>query len=161
MLRCLTNTSLRRRLREFAGLMMLLACADACYRFTPLSTVEAPVGREVRVDLTDAGAVQLAPLIGERIASVDGRTAQASDTALVMIVSATNSRSGRTVHWNGEQIVVPRSAISRFQGKQVDKPRSWMLAGVVVLGAAILDSAFGLGIGLDGLLGGLGNGGRK
>lgn len=134
-------------------LAILAPATGGCYRLSPIeSTPDA--GREVRVDLTDAGSTRLASLIGPRIESLDGRAVQATDSSLVLAVSATIARSGMSVHWSNERVDVPRTAIARVRGRQLDRKRTWLMAAVGVVGVIAIGEAFGLGSGLAGLISG-------
>src|SRR6185436_15290573 len=53
--------------------VLLLVATSACYRYTPITAEPENVGAEVRLRLTDAGSVQLAPMIGSQVESIDGR----------------------------------------------------------------------------------------
>jgi hypothetical protein len=155
--------ALRRR-RWLTGLLLSpTACATAlgCYRYTPIDTAPEP-GREVRVDLTDAGSLKLAPYIGPRIEALDGRALQSTDSSLVLAVKATIGRSGESVSWSDERLDVPTSAIARLRGRQLDRGRTWMVSGLGVIGVVLLGEAFGMGHGFDGLIGrGRGGSGKQ
>jgi len=84
--------------------------SGACYRYTPIDSPSPALGTEVRVRLTDAGAITLAPLVGNRIEVVDGRISSIADTAVTLSVTGTTDRLGSEVTWKGEQVSFPRSA---------------------------------------------------
>ena len=133
----------------------------ACYQYTPLTTVAPESGTELRVDLTDAGAVRLAPAIGQAIESIDGRSVAVSDTSLLLTVSATIGRGGYTVQWNNERVDVPKSAISRVLSRRMDRKKTYLVSGLTVAGVFLLGKAFGRGNDLASLLGGGGTGSKQ
>ncbi len=135
--------------------------AIGCYRFTPIEGTSPAPGQEVRLSLSDEGAVRLAPLIGPRIGAIDGRVMQSTDTALVLAVQAVVAQGGRSMAWNMERLSVPRSAVASVGTRTLDRRRTWIVAGLSVVGALALGEVFGLGTGFDGLLGGGGGGGKK
>ena len=47
--------------------------SGACYRYTPIDSSSPALGSEVRLRLTDQGAIAMAPLVGNRIEVVDVR----------------------------------------------------------------------------------------
>ena len=102
----------------------------------------------------------MAPMIGPRIEAIDGKIVEPGDTAIVLAVQAVVAQTGRSMNWNQERLTVPRSAISSIRTRTLDRKRSWIVAGLSLVGAIALGEAFGLGNGFDGLLGG-GNGGGK
>lgn len=137
----------------------LVAAGIGCYRFTPIKG-GAPMGTDVRMELTDAGAVRLAPLIGPRIAAIDGRTVAESDSALEVAVQAVVDRGGRSMPWSLERLAVPYQAIAALKQRTLDTGRSWLVAGLTVAGALLVADAFDL-VGSGGFFRRGDSGGRK
>jgi hypothetical protein len=124
--------------------------SGACYRYTPIDVPSPALGSEVRVRLTDAGAVALAPLVGNRIETVDGRVSSVADTAVTLAVTATTDRVGSEVPWKGETVVFPRSAVASVEQKHLDRGKSYLVGGI----AAGLVAAIGVGFSVTGSGGG-------
>ena len=141
------------------ALFLTLASAG-CYKLTPIEASVPDAGTEVRVRLTDAGSVRLDPLIGARIVAVDGRTLQTNDSAIVLAVVAVVGQNGRSMAWSQERLSVPRDAVSSLLTRSLDKRKTWLVAGLSVLGALALGDVFGLGTGYGGFFG-IGGGGGK
>lgn len=120
--------------------------AGGCYRYAPMDVESPALGSPVRVQLTDAGALTMAPLIGARIESVDGRITSAADTGLTLSVTGTIDRFGNEVPWRGEQVMIPRAALAGFQRRTLDRKRSYLFGGVAVG----LVAAVGVGFGISG-----------
>src|SRR5688572_25441578 len=99
---------IRSRIRRAIAFCVL---ANGCYRFTPIEGTSPEPGRDVRLSLSDEGAVRMAPLIGPRIGAIDGRVMESSDTALVIGVQAVVAQGGRSMAWNMERLTVPRNAV--------------------------------------------------
>lgn len=146
---------------RFVAAVAAVVTAGGCYRLTPIEGSTPAAGLEVRLSLSDEGSVRLAPLIGPRIGAIDGRALESSDTAIVLAVQAVVAQSGRSMPWSQERLVVPRSAVTSVRTRTLDRKRSWLAAGAGVVGAIALGEAFGLGIGVDGLLGRGGTGGKR
>jgi hypothetical protein len=144
----------------FALLSLVLALAS-CYRFSPIEGGTPDRGQEVRLDLTDEGSVRLAPMIGPRISAIDGKVVESADTAIVLAVQAVVAQTGRSMNWSQERLTVPRSAVSSIRTRTLDRKRSWIVAGLSVVGVIALGEVFGFGNGFDGLLGGGDGGGKK
>ena len=142
-------------------LLSLVLVASSCYRFTPIEGATPAPGQEVRLFLSDEGSVRMAPLIGPRIEAIDGRIVQTTDTALVIAVEAAVTQGGRAMTWSMERLTVPRSAVSSIRTRTLDRRKSWIVAGLGVVGAIALGEAFGLGSGFGGFLGVGGGGGKK
>lgn len=146
------------------GVTVVTCCtvaASGCYRLAPIEGSTPAPGREVRLSLSDEGSVRLAPLIGPRIGAIDGRALESSDTALVVAVQAVVAQGGRSMPWSLERLSVPRSAVSSIRSRTLDRRKTWIVAGLSVVGAIALGDVFGLGTGFDGLLGRGNNGGRR
>jgi hypothetical protein len=154
-------TKSRRPTFALVRLLPLALAAAGCYRFSPIDGVTPDRGQEVRLELTDEGSVRLAPMIGPRISAVDGKIVEPGDTAIVVAVQAVVAQTGRSMAWSQERLAVPRSAISSIRTRTLDRKRSWIVAGLGVVGAIALGEVFGLGNGFDGLLGGGGGGGKR
>jgi hypothetical protein len=142
-------------------LLPLVLAVASCYRFSPIPGVTPDRGQEVRLELTDEGSVRMAPMIGPRIGAIDGKVIEPGDTAIVLAVQAVVAQSGRSMNWSDERLTVPRSAVSSVRTRTLDRKRSWIAAGLTVVGAIALGEVFGIGNGFDGLLGAGGGGGKK
>ena len=141
-------------------MVLLLVVASSCYRFTPIEGGAPAPGQEVRLSLSDEGSVRMAPLIGPRIEAIDGRIVRTTDTSLVIAVEAAVTQGGRSMAWSMEQLTVPRSAVSSIHTRTLDRRKSWIVAGLGVVGAIALGDVLGPGSGFGGFLGN-GNGGGK
>jgi hypothetical protein len=139
----------------------LLVIVTGCYRLTPVDGGAPTQGLEVRLSLSDEGSVRMAPLIGPRIAAIDGRVLEAGDTSYVLAVSAVVGQGGRSMAWSNERLTVPRTAVPSVQTRTLDRKRTWIAAALGLVGAIALGEAFGLGTGFDSLLGSGGDGGKK
>jgi len=147
-------------MRRFLVVLMTMGSA-ACFNYTPITKPVPNAGTDIRIDLTDAGSVQLAPTIGQRIEALDGKLVEQSPAALVLHVTGAIDRGGLTIHWNGERVDVPRSAIESVQTRQLSVARSSLAGALGVAGAFLVGAAFGVTSGIPGLHGVFGGGGRK
>ena len=120
--------------------------SGACYRYTPIDSPAPALGSEVRLRLTDAGAITMAPLVGNRIELVDGHISSVSDTAVTLSVTQTTDRLGSEVTWKGEQVVFPRTTVSGFERRSLDKGKSYLMGGIT----AGLVAAVGIGFSISG-----------
>ncbi|HEX6316125.1 MAG TPA: hypothetical protein VFZ73_14745, partial [Gemmatimonadaceae bacterium] len=61
------------------------------------------------------------------------------DTAYLVAMSATLKRSdSRPTIWTGEQLVIPRDAVNRFELRELDRSRTMRAAALYTLGVATL-----------------------
>jgi len=144
-----------------SAVALLVAVASGCYRLTPIEGPTPVTGLEVRLGLSDEGSVRLAPLIGPRIGAIDGRAMDSNDSAIVLAVQAVVGQGGRSMPWSLERLSVPRSAVVSLQGRTLDRKKTWLAAGLGVIGVIAIGEAFGLGTGFDGVFGWIGGGGDK
>jgi hypothetical protein len=144
-----------RRFRLASALCLVFA--GACYQSVPVDSGAVTVGREVVLDLTDRGAIELASQLGVQLRSVAGRVNTVSADRYDVSVTQTTSRSGVETIWRGESAVIQRQYVDRLYERRVDRKRTWIVAGLTIAGAVLTGEAFGIDTGLDGLLGG----GRK
>jgi hypothetical protein len=147
-------------LRAATATLVLFTSVSGCYRLTPIEGSTPEPGRDVRLSLSDEGSVRMAP-DRARIAAIDGRAMESTDTALVVAVQAVVAQGGRSMAWSMERLSVPRGAVSSIRTRTLDRKKTWIVAGLSVIGALALGDAFGLGTGFDGLLGGGNNGGKR
>ena len=120
--------------------------SGACYRYTPIDSSSPALGSEVRLRLTDAGAIVMAPLVGNRIELIDGHVSSVADTAVTLSVTQTTDRLGSEVTWKGEQVVFPRTAVAGLERRSLDKGKSYLMGGIT----AGLVAAVGIGFSISG-----------
>jgi len=120
--------------------------SGACYRYTPIDSSSPALGSEVRLRLTDQGAIAMAPLVGNRIEVVDGHISSVSDTAVALSVTQTTDRLGSEVTWKGEQVVFPRATVAGLERRSLDKGKSYLMGGIT----AGLVAAVGIGFSITG-----------
>jgi hypothetical protein len=124
--------------------------SGGCYRYTPIDSPSSALGSEVRVRLTDAGAVTLGPLVGNRIELVDGVISSVADSGLTLSVTSTTDRLGVEVPWKGEAVLFPNSALAGVERRSLDRGKSYLVGGIT----AGLVAAVGIGFGISGSGGG-------
>ena len=145
-------------------LVRLVCCAPAaallsgCYEYAAARGAAPPLaGREVRVELTDAGTAALAPSVGPGVTSLVGRLVASDDSALTVAVESTVKRNGLEDLWKGENVSVQRAQVAVLQERAFSKSKTAVASGLAVaLGVAFYAA---LGGSLGGGSGGPGNGG--
>ncbi|HVE78132.1 MAG TPA: hypothetical protein VNA89_04705, partial [Gemmatimonadaceae bacterium] len=81
----------------------------ACFSYRPVTTVARPAGSRVNVLLSDAGAIRLAPRIGERVSNVEGTVLASDGDSLTLALALVRRRGEGTVGWAGERITLHRA----------------------------------------------------
>jgi hypothetical protein len=120
---------------------------SGCYSYLPVPSAVARPGAEVRVLLTDAGSVAMAPLIGPRAITLDGVIDRTGGDSVVLRMRRVTNMGGEESAWAGERLAIPASTIASVRQKQLSGTRSALAAavGAGVLTAVILASGSGGG----------------
>jgi hypothetical protein len=122
--------------------------AASCTAYTPIHGVEATPGYDVRVRLSDKGAVDLAQRIGPRARQLEGTLKQVTDSSMLVSVRRVVREGGGEDTYNGQEISIPSQDIETAETSRTSVPRSILAAG------AILASAFLVAKGAGDLSGG-------
>lgn len=137
-IRSLTLLTRLRASRLAAATMLLAPMSVSCYTYLPQSSTAGP-GADVRVTLTDAGSLAIAPLVGPRIASLDGRVDRVDSDSLVLRVRKSTTMAGAENGWAGERLSIPATAVSNVFQKRLSTTRTAIAAAV---GVGLLAAAF-------------------
>jgi hypothetical protein len=126
--------------------------AVSCTSYRPIRAGEALPGYDVRVDLTDRGAVNLAPRIGPRARQLDGTISKVTDSSLVLSVRRVVREAGGEDSYSGEEIPLKSEDFETVEASRTSVPRSILTAGAVI--ASVFLVAKGAGNASGGQTGG-------
>ena len=129
-----------------------IVLAAGCYEYVPPPEGRPATGRDVRVQLTDAGTAAVAPVVGPRVVAVDGRLTAISDSALTLAATGTTKENGVEDLWRGEQVIVPRAYVASVAQRAFSRRRTVTAS---VIGLALTAGAYAL-IGPGGVSGSAG-----
>jgi hypothetical protein len=104
----------------------------SCYDYRPLAPAIVPAGEDVRLDLTDQGRIDVAPMAGAGVDRVDGTVDQVGDSSLVLRVAAVRRR-GTDESWMGERLRIARQDVEAMSVKHISVWRTAGLVGAVAL----------------------------
>jgi hypothetical protein len=130
-----------RRIKALVAAMVLLPGATGCYESLAARTAVVPPGTRVSLAITDRGRVALGPKMGEGVLRLNGTVAQASDSMYVVRISSVDYAAAPTGHWAGEEVQVPRDYVAGVSEQRLSRKRSWLMAGIVVGGIAVVAAA--------------------
>ncbi len=119
-------------------------CAAGCYMERPLQDPTPVPSTRVLAQLTDSGTVALSNALGPGALGVEGVVASADAQSWTLQMVRVNHRDGRIIEWNREPVNFPRNLLTQPMVKVLDKKRSWLAAGGIVIGAFILAQTFDL-----------------
>jgi hypothetical protein len=134
-------------LPRFSRPALLLAAVHAvtaCRVYVPLAQPPPPGGRIV-VDLTDAGARELADRIGAGAAAVEGDLVEATDSTLGLNVRTVRKRNGVESFWSGEPVRVPRQFVAHLGERRLSRGRTALAIGALFAAAGVLAVVVGSG----------------
>ncbi len=127
-----------RRTRSTVALLLLVPQLAGCFQYVPATTEAVPAGSRISFGVTDPGRVALADAVGPGVQRIEGRLVSTTDTALVLSVLTVEHVDLRVpLKWRGEQVAIQRSYITDVREWRVSKSRSWLLAGLIAVGAVV------------------------
>ncbi|MFL5479144.1 MAG: hypothetical protein ACJ79X_09015 [Gemmatimonadaceae bacterium] len=109
--------------------MNLLACTE----YTPVrGTVDPATPAEVRVTLTDAGQLAVAPRIGLRAHQIEGTLQAMTDSSLSLSVHKVSREGGIEDAYAGEQLSLSARDFGAVEKRGTSVIRSLLLAGAII-----------------------------
>jgi hypothetical protein len=139
-----------RQVRAVVAGLLLLPSATGCYTSVPVWEGTPAPNAEITMGLSDRGRTTLAAQLGPGARRISGRLVQASDSAYIVRVTGveyiSNSYAGT---WSGEQVVVSRDLVSGITERRFSRSRSWIAAGIAVVGVALVSTIAIKGFGTD------------
>ncbi|MGZ3332741.1 MAG: hypothetical protein ACXU9O_13025 [Gemmatimonadaceae bacterium] len=130
------NITLIKRVRT-ALLSAPFVLTVSCTVYTPVHGVEATPGNDVRLRLTDKGAVDLAPRIGPRARTLEGTLRQVTDSSMVVSVRRVSREDQGEDTYNSLEITIPSQDIETAETSKTSAPRSILAAGAVIATALL------------------------
>jgi hypothetical protein len=94
-------------------------------------------GYNVRVTLSDQGAVDLTPKIGARARQLEGTLRQTSDSSIVLSVKRVTREGGGDDNYDSLDVPIPARDIAAVERSQTSVSRSVLTAGAIVATALL------------------------
>ena len=127
---------------SLVSLLLLAGASSACYVQRPLDNpIPAPSTRIV-AQVTDSGAVAVGNRLGPGAMEVEGVVSTADESSWNLNMLRVSYRGGTSSAWNREVVTFPRFALSNATERRLDKPRSWIVAGLIGAGAILASQLF-------------------
>ena len=133
------------KIAKISAFIFCCALSSGCYKEQPLETLPPAPAMRLTVELTDSGTVTMSNAIGAGALSVEGVVASANEQQWTLQMLRVNHRDGRAIDWNHEAVAFPSNVLVRPTVKVLDKNRSWLAAGGIVVGAFIVARALDIG----------------
>jgi hypothetical protein len=122
---------------------VLFLSTTSCTAYTPIHGIETAPGNNVRVRLSDKGAVDLVPSIGPRARQLEGTLKQLTDSAMVVSVRRVTREGGGEDTYDGQDISIPSQDIETAEASRTSVPRSVLAAGGILASAFLVAKGAG------------------
>jgi len=119
------------------ALLLTLVVLTGCFSYAH-TPGPAPLGRDVEIELTDAGSANMARLVGPNVISIRGRTTEVRGDSLHLAVESILKRRGTDELWSNEPLAIAHSDISSVSTRRFSVARSSLLALTVIGGAVVV-----------------------
>ena len=127
---------------KFAVALFSTAALSACYTQTPISEFPPAPSTRMIAQVTDSGVVAMANAIGPSAVEVEGVVQGFANDTLRIQMLRVDHRGGASVSWSREIVPFPRYALKSPTTNRLDRKRSWLAAGGIVVGAFLASKAF-------------------
>jgi hypothetical protein len=132
------------------ALWVAVPVSQGCYSYVPIETNTPPLGETVALEITDQGRAVLADRFGQGLLRVEGLVTEVDSEIVALSVFRVSQLSGNS-RWSGETVRVGRGYVGRFERRQLSRPRTFLLAGGLIGGFAVVVVSQGLfGTGAEG-----------
>jgi hypothetical protein len=136
------TTPIHKRVRT-ALLSAPLIMTASCTVYTPVRGVEAAPGYDVRLHLSDKGAVDLAPKIGPRARQLEGTLRQVTDSSMLVSVRRVSREDQGQDTYESLEITIPSQDIETAETSKTSVPRSVLAAGAIIASAFLVAKGAG------------------
>lgn len=123
--------------RTLLLLLGVIIVSSGCFTYVNADPGRVVPGRDVRVELTDAGTAGLAALVGPSTRAIDGRVTHFDTAALQLAVTQTTDQRNFERLWRGEPVTVPHAFIARLEQRKFSLTRTALLAGGIVAATVV------------------------
>ncbi len=117
-----------------------------CVQYTPVELAAVPPTQEVRVSVTNEGALRLARRLGRITDDVTASVAPRSNDSIAVTIWLGKDYPGTQFENVRETIVLPRDEVASLRLRQLSKWRTAALSAAALVGTLVLaDQIFQLG----------------
>jgi hypothetical protein len=116
----------------FVALLMFLLAG--CYTYRPLISPEPVAGTRVSAELTEEGSRDLSGKIGPAVEHVEGDVLRVDSAGIQLSVLQVEGFRGIESDWNGEPVLLPRTAVAGWQQRRFSVGGTGFVGGLVLGG---------------------------
>jgi hypothetical protein len=135
---------------------VLISLCVACQTYSAVPFAGVRPGNDVRLTVTNEGSLSVAPTVGRNVAWVEGRVQSVDTSGITLRVESVSRGEDIDEKVDSSTVRLASSGISVAELRSFDKPKSFLVAGLITAGAIAAASAssaagfFGLGHGGSG-----------
>jgi len=130
--RCSRREWFNMRSARTAVLVCSVLCG--CYTYRPLVSPEPVAGIRVSAELTSEGSQDLSGKIGPAVEYVEGEVLRVDSTGIELAVLQVEGFKGNQSDWNGEPVLLPRTAVAGWQQRRLSVGGTGFVGGLVLGG---------------------------
>lgn len=122
--------------RRFRGIALLsvVHVLAGCYTFAPARVEDARPDQSVRVRLAPVEAARLADFADPTTRTVQGRMVEATADSVLLLVPSHSEVRGTRVETLFQRVQVGRAGVLELELKSLDRPRTYLVSGLVFVG---------------------------
>lgn len=113
---------------------LVISALCGCYTYRPLTSPEPVAGTRVSAELTQEGSRDLSGQIGAGVEHVEGEVLRVDSAGIQMSVLQVAGFRGIQSDWNGEPVVIPRTAVAGWQQRRLSVGGTGFVGGLVLGG---------------------------
>ena len=113
---------------------LLVFALCGCYTYRPLVSPEPVAGTRVSAQLTEEGSRNLSGEIGPAVEHVEGDVLRVDSAGIQLSVRQVEAFRGIESDWNGEPVVIPRTAVAGWQQRRLSLGGTGFVGGLVLGG---------------------------
>lgn len=121
---------------------LIFISSVGCYNVIPVANTTPAAGKELVVQLTDAGSAQLSGALGQATTMVRGAYLDSSSDTLRLAMIATTLANGEERLWNREIVGIPRQYVARLGQKELSPTKTAAVAALGILSAVAVKIGF-------------------
>jgi hypothetical protein len=115
-------------------LAILMFAFCGCYTYRPLASPEPVAGTRVSAELTQEGSQDLSGQIGPEVEHVEGDVLRVDSAGIQLSVLQVEGFRGIESDWNGEPVLIPRTAVAGWQQRRLSVGGTGFVGGLVLGG---------------------------
>jgi len=105
-----------------------------CYTYRPLISPDPVAGTRVSAQLTEEGSRDLSGKVGPEVEHVEGEVLRVDSAGIQLSVRQVEGFKGIESDWNGEPVVIPRTAVAGWQQRRFSVGGTGFVGGLVLGG---------------------------